>query len=238
MPSTDVVAAYRENEQEALAVEVAHEERDQIAGRAVDPVEVLEDDDGRGLGGQATEELQEEAEQARLGEPAAGVRSRRGGAIRVAIRTRGGCGARPDGPPGRTTAAGCRPSQRPEPRKQPSDLVLGRAQDRRDVGRRPVTQVRAQRLGDGGVGQAVVGKVEAAADQHVGAIAPGAIQEFADQARLADARFAGNDHDLGGAAGDAGQRRLERLELRRAPDEFRTRDGARHARESTRRPSL
>ena len=74
MAVAKVVGPDGEHEHQTLTVEVAGEERHEVAGGAVDPVEVLEDQDDRRFRRQVAEETQQQAEQARLAEAAAGVR--------------------------------------------------------------------------------------------------------------------------------------------------------------------
>jgi hypothetical protein len=64
--------------------------------------------------------------------------------------------------------------------------------------------------------------------QHERTARPGPIGELDDQPRLPDAGLTGDDHDLGGAVRGTGQRVIERIEFQRSPDEFRSRDRARH----------
>ena len=92
MARRSVVAARREHEEQALLVEVAQHEREQVAGRAVDPVEVLDHEQRRGVVGEHVEEGQEDPEQARLVEPAARV-GRRSSGRRLAAPDRARCRA-------------------------------------------------------------------------------------------------------------------------------------------------
>ena len=63
--AADVVDAIGPDDQDALALEVAHEEADQVARRGIGPVEVLQDQHDRGLLGDAREHLEHELEQPR-----------------------------------------------------------------------------------------------------------------------------------------------------------------------------
>ncbi len=223
MPTTEVVGPDREDEQQALAIQVAGKEGHEIARRAVDPVEVLEDQDDRRVRREVAEEPQEQAEQARLVETAARV----GGLLRRPVG-RGRARAR--------LAAAFRGIA--DPRQEPSDLLARRSQDLVDTLRRQITEVAAERFGERAVRHPPVGEIEAAALQHERRTGPGSFCEFGDQPRLSDARLAGDDHDLRRAFGGAGQRGIERVRFERSPDEFHRRDRARHAAESTPSTSL
>ena len=74
MAGPEVVGPDGEHEEQALTVEVAGKERHEVAGRAVDPVEVLEDQHDGGVRGKVAEEPEQQAEQARLAKAAADVR--------------------------------------------------------------------------------------------------------------------------------------------------------------------
>ncbi len=207
----DLLATDRQDQQQPLAIEIAGEERDEVACRAVGPVKILEDEHGRAIGGEAGEQLQDEAEQPCLVEPAAGVRSL-GGARRCQRRAPSVVPARAP-TPGRSRAISARAGPRIA-----STVAAGRSR------RKPRSASVSGAYGRPSSPRSRQPPIE---DSIV--LGAGEVEQLADEARLPDARLAGDDHDLGRALGHAGQRGTERLELRRSPDQFRTRDGARHS---------
>ena len=192
-----------QHEQQAVSFEVAGQEGHEVARPPIDPVQVLEDQQRRGVGTEVAEQPQHEPEQARLGE--------------TRTRVRGGI-----------ASAGSSRDDPSDPGQEPADLLAGRTQDGRDAFRWQVAQEGSQRFGQRRVRQAVVGQVQAATDEDARAIVLGAGDELLDQARLADAGLAGHDDDARLAVGCARERRAQRGELRRSPDELRTRDQANH----------
>ena len=99
--------------------------------------------------------------------------------------------------------------ERCEPRRAAAELVGAQA---------------AQRADDRCVGQLAVAEVHAVAREHACALFTGTGGELRDQARLADARLAGDEHDRRAPVGGALQRRAEPCQLALAPHEVRTRD--------------
>ena len=82
----------------------------------------------------------------------------------------------------------------------------------------------AQGTDDRGVGQLAVTEVHAVAGEHARALFAGAGAQLGDQARLADARLARDQHDRRAPVGRALERRAEPGQLALAPNEVRTRD--------------
>ena len=226
MAHGEVVGPHAQHEQESFLVEVASQERHEIAGRAIDPVQVLEHERGGRLGGQVAEQPEDQAEEPRLIEPAARVGSLRR-VRRLAVR-----GGRP-GAVGRGQRA-----DPADPREQPPDLVRRRAQQPRHACRRQPPEEAPQRLGEWRVGHPAGPDVQATALEHDGPVGAGSFRELGDQPRLPDAGLAREDDDLGCPLRGARHGRLERPEFGRSADESWARDGAGHGRESTPGPSL
>ncbi len=195
------VGPHGQHEQQSVALEVAGEEGDQVACPTVDPVEILEHQQCGCFGAEVGQQAEDEPEQACL----AKTRSRVGGEPAIDRR-------------GDRTDAG----------QEPADLVARRSEDRGDPVRRQVAQEAPQRLRQCGIGQAVIGQIETAADEHTRTAIPGAADEFLDQPRLADAGLARDHDDARLAVLGTRERGLERGELRLPPDQFRTRHEADH----------
>ena len=68
MTARQVVLAEREHDREPLVGQVPGEEREQVAGRPVDPVDVLDDEHDRCAIREGAEQAEDPFEQARLGE--------------------------------------------------------------------------------------------------------------------------------------------------------------------------
>ncbi len=199
----EVVRADGQDEQQALAVEVVRQERDEVLGRAVDPVQVLEDHDRGRVRTEVAEQAEDEPEQPRLREtaPRVGVRGRLVGG---------------DAVPG------------PDRGEQPRDLGPGGAEQRRDAVRRDVPEEPAEGLRERRVRQPVVGEVEAATHEDRAAGRTRALEEIVDEPGLADPGLARDEQDPGRSRRRAREGVVEHARLRGPPDQLATRDQARH----------
>ena len=201
-----LVAAVGEQQQQGRRLHVVDQEAEQVKGRLVGPVQVLDDQDRRGPGGQALQQRQHGLEQAGLrrrvgAEPAWCPASRRLGGHLPEV----GDQAREQGPP------------------RPEQLVEG--------GRLPVPAEPAQRLGHRGEGQGALAELDAAAQQHLAAALARPRGELTGQPGLADPGLAAEAHGQGLAGAGAGERRFEAGQLGAAANEARAGDAAGHARE-------
>src|SRR6185437_13812371 len=112
--------------QQAFAVEVPGKEGDEVTGRPIYPVEVLEDQRDRRIRRQIAEQPEQQAEQARLAETAARVRGLVAGRAGSASSR---CGIA-------------------DTWQEPADLVLGGTEDLGHPFGRQVAEVAAEGLGE------------------------------------------------------------------------------------------
>jgi hypothetical protein len=184
-----LVAAVGDQQDDPLAAEVAGQVGQQVAGRAVGPVHVLDHQHQHGLLGQGSEQAEHELEQpdlvGRLGRCAGGV---------VAVGVAEGRQQAGQLRPGR-------PGQRPDRLHPDLGHQVPEGLDRR------------------GEGQAAVGDRHAAADQDPIAVPDPPGGELGDQACLADAGLAPHQEDRRRAAVRLLQRLVERCQLARPTDE-------------------
>ena len=69
MAPVEVVRAIGEDQRDRRVAQVADQEAEEVAGRAVGPVEILDDDDHRRDPGQPVQDAEQQFEQAALGGP-------------------------------------------------------------------------------------------------------------------------------------------------------------------------
>jgi hypothetical protein len=205
--AVQLVGAVGDDEAQRLGVGAADQEGEEVARRGVGPVGVLEHERDGGALPQAVDERQQRLEQARL-VAALALADDRGRAVAQLRQQLGQCGARL-----RAQAVG------------EVDPALGE-----------VARDRAQRVDERRVRELGAAQLEAMADEHVG-LGPVLVRacararlELGDQAALADAGLAGDEHERRSAARGALERRLERGELIGAADEDGAGDAAWHPR--------
>ena len=193
MAPVQLVAAIGGDQQQRLAAQVADQEREQVAGRAVGPVQVLDGDDQRRELAQPRERAEQQLEQPPL--------LRRPAPCPQAPSSPG-CRCASAGRAGPSTASSASPSSScPSPRSTPAT---------------------------GASGSSPVAELDAGAREHAGAAGARPLGELGQQAGLADAGLAGDEHRARRPAAGRRERGLERAELLRAADEDGARDPARH----------
>ena len=210
MPAVELIGAEGPDDQEAFVASVSGEEREQVSGRAIGPVEVFDDQhDGRTLA-QATKEPQDPFEDAGL-EPF-------------------------DLLPGPRIIAG----DDRQLRDEPGQLGECRSRSQGDTAWVDIADQGAERLDDRAEREPVVsdGDGPALEDQPVAIAQTG--RGLGDETGLADPRLTADEDQRGSPGrGDVG-RLDERLELVRASDEDRAGKPPSHARNdrAERRPSF
>ena len=161
----ELVGAVREQEHHRDVAQVPDEEPEQVAGRAVGPMQVLDDEHDRRPRGQALEDPEEQLEQATL-------------ARAVAQAT--GC-----------VPAGS--GHGPEVGDQPSELGATLAQDDVELLGVGPTDEPTQGFGDRGVGHRTLTEVDAPAEQDDGTLGLGDRGDLRHDPRLTDAGLAGQE---------------------------------------------
>ncbi len=194
MAAVEVVGAVGDDDRDRVGERTREEEGEEVARRAVGPVDVLEHHHDRALVREPPEQAEDDLEEPRLG----------GGAGDGSVGTR------------------CRSHLgRAEVGKEPGQLTAAGADDLRQPLRRERPQQRPKRTDERGVWQPGLAELKAAAQQHLSPRGAGLVGELADEARLADTGLArdqacrrpirasvrervGQTADLGGAAHEDG----------------------------------
>jgi hypothetical protein len=200
--AVQLVAAVGADEQQALVAQAAQQRGEELERRAVGPVDVLDGEEHRRLGGEAVQQRPQQSEEARLRDRVAGPRDTLGGLLgRMADAQLG---------------------------QQPAEVAGPGADQLLEGRRRQLAREAAERGGDRRVGEPVGAEGQAVAAQDARAALDREALELAQQPRLADARLAA--HEDGGRRAVRGpvQRRPETLELRGAADELGARDAGWH----------
>ena len=189
VPSVQVVGAVRRDDGDRPEEGPGEQEGEEVAGRPVGPVGVLDDDEERRLLGSGVEErvhrLEEVGPLERGAVDAPGV----GG---QAAALRGG---------GEDPASGLEAGQ--------GGVAAGDGVD--DVGQ--LGGEAAEHLGEGEVGQRAVAEVEAVAGDDLPAVRDGDVAQLGEQPGLPDAGVSGEQHCRAGGAGGVGRDTEERGEL-------------------------
>ena len=188
-----------DNEDAGIA-QVPRQEREQVTGRRVSPLDVLDDQDQRRDTGQPLNDAEDELEQPPLGEPVVGpwVEARREGSGWIGVD------------PIRSW---------PDLRHQPRQLASVGPEERGDRAGIDVTQQRPEGLDEGRVWQPAGAEREAATDQDPGALGGHPFAETLDEPRLPDPGLAGDEDHPQFAAGRARIDRGEAPRLDRPTDE-------------------
>ena len=197
MVKVEVVGPDGRHDRESLGAQVAGQEGEQVAGRRVGPVEVLDDEDDGGRGAEPPEQAEEPLEDPAL-EP-------------VAPRKRGKLRLRPVGQLG----------------DEPGELGRRRPDRVTQLPSRDLGDQRPEDLDDRAERQAVVAERDAAPgqDQRVGpSVGADPGHELGDQAALADPGLAVDQRERRLTVGGRRDGRLELCELRAATDEDRAGD--------------
>jgi hypothetical protein len=197
MPPVQLVGAVGQH-QEQRCPQVADEEGEQVQGRAIGPVQVLDHQHGRGPTGETLQQGEERLEHPGLRRPA-------------------------DGQPGRRRLLALPELGQQAGQQRPSGS--GQLVQRR--GLQPPGQT-AERLDYGCVGQRPLAELDAAAEQHLPAAPADLTGEPGDQAGLPDAGLTADAQRHRIAAAGVRERRLKTAQLRCATDEARGRDGPGH----------
>ena len=170
MSPGQVVHATGQDDRQALRGEIADQERDEILRRAIDPVDVLDDERGRAGLGQRVEQPEHALEQAGLAETGwkrsrGGVRNERTWHVRGQLRH----------------------DRREVSARRPEQALEG---IRRDRPRQP-----AQGGGDGEIGKPAGPDVETLADEDQRSLPAGRVRGLLHEARLADPSLAPHDDE-------------------------------------------
>ena len=195
MRPVDVLASVTHHSREPLVVQVAHQEAEQVAGRGVGPVEILQDDQRRPLGRQQPDHRHQLLEEA-------------------SPRCRAGLGrfvARPG-----------------ELGDEPCELQADRLGGCLEQLGRGSAQRHAQGGDDRRERQLALAQRHAFPPQREKSSIAGPASELPQQARLADARVAGDQGQRGPAALGHSERLLEERQLILAAHDRRTGDPALH----------
>ena len=201
--AVQLVAAVGAHDQQALVAQSPQQRGEELEGGAVGPVDVLDGEQQRRLGGEAIQERSQQPEEPCLGDGVAGA-----GDALVALVGR---------------AADAQLGQ------QPREIDGRRADQLLEGRRRELAGEAAQGRGDRRVGQPVGAEGQAVAAQDTRAALDREALELAQQARLADARLAPHEHGGRRAVGGSVERRLEALELPGTADELGARDARWHS---------
>ena len=204
MTPVQLVGAVAERDQHALVGEVAPEEGEEVAGRAVGPVDVLDDQDDGRVAAEAVDRRQQRLEEPRLG-LAVGL---------VALLVAGG---RSVGVVGGVVQA----------RQQRRQLV---ARGGRQLQQRGVAgpDQRPQRADQRRVRQLAVAQLDALAAEHPRAVVARVARQLAEQPRLPDARLAGHERQRRAAGIGVAHGLHERRELVVAADQAAADGGGGH----------
>ncbi len=188
------------DDQDAGIAQVPGQEREQVAGRRVGPLDVLDDQDQRRDPGEPLDDTEDELEQPPLGEPVVGPGSKRPEtAVGGSASTRSGRGA--------------------DLRHQPRQLASVRPEERRDRAGIDVAQQRPEGFDERRIRQPPGAEREAATDQDPGALGGHPFAEPLDEPRLPDPGLAGDEDHPRFAAGRARIDRGEAPRLDRPTDE-------------------
>ena len=209
MAALDVLGAERGHEHDAPLGEVPSQEAEEIAGRRIAPVQVLEHEHERSVAAQAIHEGEGELEQPRLV-------GRATGRLRGCARGR---------------AAGARGDRgivewRQEAGETRGDSHQLRADLAEKLGKGVRLQLpaeRPERLEEWSVRDALAAEVHAAPDQDAGTGLPRGRGELVHESRLAEARVAADEDDRRSAGLGPPQGGFECKQFGRAPDKDRAR---------------
>ena len=196
----ELVGAVGEQEHHRDVAQVPDEEPEQVAGRAVGPVQVLDDEHDRRPRGQALEDPEEQLEQAALARAVAQ-----------------GTGRAPAGS-----------GHGPEVGDQPGQLGATLAQDDVELLRVGPADESAQGFGDRGVRHRTLAEVDAAAEQDDGALGLGDRGDLRDDPGLADAGLAGQERRAAATLVGRLQGRAQSADLAGSADEDGAGDADRH----------
>ena len=202
-----LVTAVRDHDEHRLVQEVDQEERQQVAGGAVGPVRVLDDEEHRFPFPQPAEHVPHRLEQTLPGDRA--------------------------GQP----ASVCGPGLLAHPQLgEPADLPAEGPEKPVDLRRRRRPDQVSQRLGHRAVRQPFACRLDAVPDQDPCTGRRRPFAQLGDESALADPRLATDDHRVRLARSRPGQRGRETLQLQRPPQEGRTEPRARHGAQYGRYP--
>ena len=200
MAAVELVRAVREQEHHRDIAQVPDEEPEQVPGRAVGPMQVLDDEHDRRPRRQALEDAEEQLEQAALARAVAE-----------------GTGRAPAGS-----------GHRPEVGDQPGQLGATLAEDDVELFRVGSADEPAQGFGDRGVRHRALAEVDAAADQHDGALGLRDRGDLGDDPRLADTSLTGQQRRAAVSLVGRLQGRAQSADLAGSADEDWAGDADRH----------
>ena len=206
----ELVAPERDQQQQALRLGVADEEREELPRRVVRPVQVLDGEHDRSVGGEPPQQVEEG-----LVHPAARPFRPHLGA--------GGCG---DRIVGQHSQRGAHRGQRP------ARHAVGRPPVPA-VHLLELADVRPEGLDDRRERQRALREPDATAEQHDGPVGACPIQGGGEHARLADPRLAAQQDGSGTTALHVAQGSRDHVELLLAPDQFGADDSAGHGLDHT-----
>ena len=209
--AVQLVGAVAERDQHALVGEVAPQEGQEVAGRAVGPVDVLDDQDDRRVATEAVDRRQQGLEEPRL-RLAVGL---------AALMLAGGYCA---------VAIGI--GQAGQQRRQLVARGGGKLQQRGVLG----TDQRSQGADQRRVGQLAVAELDALAAEHACAVVARLAGQLAQQPRLPDARLAGHERQRRAARVGVAHGLHERRELVVAADQAAADGGGGHIASLRREP--
>ena len=207
MPAVELIRPERADDEQPLVACIAGQEREEIACRAVGPVQVLDDEEDRGLLPEPAEESEDPLEDPCL-EPF-DLAGRRGPVV----------------------------DDRGQLRDQPRELREAGSGRRRDALAVDVTNQGAQGLDDRTERQAIIAQGDRASLEDEPLTLADGRGELGDETALADARLATDQEQSRVAGRDGVGRREERLELTDATDEDGAGKPPSHARHDRARPS-
>ena len=189
MASMELVAPRGQDEEDRCGAEVSDQEAQQVTGRLVGKMEILDDEDDGADPAEALDDAEDELEETGLGVP---VELR--GAARIG-------------------------SPRVELRKKAGELVTSRPEEGGQPSRLDLADESSERLDEGGIGQTGLADREACPFEHERTHGVRVVAESADQPGLADARLAPEDDCGGLAGGGAVQCGVELRQLGRPTNE-------------------
>jgi hypothetical protein len=201
MAAVQLVAAIRAHDEQALVAQAAQQRGQELERRAVGPLQVVDHEDHRPVGGELVEQAAKQAEQAGLGQRLAGC----GQAVRAG-RQRVGA----------------------QLGQQTRELGAVGAHEVVERLRPQLAHQAAQRAGDRRVRQLAGAEGHAVAAQHVRPRRGRQALQLAQQTRLADARLARYEHGCRIAGRRALEGAAERRQLVGAADELPARDAPCH----------
>ena len=207
----DVLGAERRHDHDASLREVTGQEPQEVAGRGIAPVQILEHEDERSVAAQAIDQGERELEQPGLIGRATG-------------RRRSGAGS--DGIGGDTRCGGalvgwCQEAG--ETRGDRDELRPDLAEERGEgVGLQLSTEC-PERLEERAIRNAFAAQIHAATDEDPGPGLSGSGGKLVDQPRLAEPRVTADEDDRGRARLGPPQSSVECREFARTPDEDRAR---------------